>query len=885
MKNAKPWMAHIEEKINNLIDLDPSSRVRCSMFRVPPSVRKLKPHLYNPQIIPFGLYSLERIQNDRLSAMEKLKLEVASVVLRILRAPYTECYHHYDAALDCLNLSRITPHQLHPILSELVSSLSRLPHVSRDSEGKLDMMRGRIAGLKAMGQAPGYELREREVKLLAADLDSCFKVFVGFLGRSTSDSDGKDWKWFCNKVVGDVPVMDLYDDVPDMYDGAASSLLTLDAIFLVGFMLSLHAGFSAESKIRIEELGWFSPVLDVFREEQVRCNIHVIAFDMWLMENQIPLTMIRNALGCLWEVSNHAAVSPAGTEKVLSTLVKHAVKPMLHLVPGDSSKHSTSLDAVPVSECKHLLEYLYRVVCPSVKIRSSTSSSQQKATRKLNHFRESSNPETAATRGDAMKKTKTTSRSQSSSGLESGLKNFGNIDHPILAPSPSFPKCPVFFPGHSLYPPRSSPPFPGFPSSPPSSPDQGKPSDHSPSSLTRPQSPLPVSSNGSSYLLDSSVEDSIRGKHSMELMNGNHEPARWDDSHSPVNTDDELEVPFRTVHRSSSPLPVSDTMNMDDDGLDHVQYTLSSSRSRNNSYATVTIDIPPSLVGKFGSRAELDSSVQNGYVPIMAKLRSASMKTFQSVRSAGHWLGSPSRLLRKLLARRAYERKISFVGMYGTKGATTFRDLDVHGLSKLPTATCPMSGMRILPVPSVTQMRKAGIRCRSGSQVGCKPLLGEGEGLGVFRPTLFLPKLLIDENTERILQNLVAYELVSASEHELMSFLLFMNDLVKKEEDVQMLKQGEKAVLWLTSPVNDFEVISMFGNLVQSCHFTETLRSKEFRRQLTHCYSQSWRHWLYAVIGTVRSRSGILILLVAATFILVALQTVYLLVSYYKSIV
>ncbi|KAL3694541.1 hypothetical protein R1sor_008192 [Riccia sorocarpa] len=829
MTHAKPWMAHIDEKIYNLVDSDPRDRVKCSMFRVPPQVRKLRPHLYSPQIIPFGLYSYERVRNDKPSAMDRLKLQVASVVLRILRAPYTECYHHYDAALDCLNLPTVTPHQLHTILSDLVSALSRLPYVSRDSEGKLEMMRGRIAGLKAMGQAPGYELREREVRHMAADLDSCFNVFVGFLDRSSNESIGKSWKWLCNKVVGDGPVTELYDDVPDMYDGAASSLLTLDAIFLLSFMLSLHAGFAPESRIRIEELAWFSPVLDVFREEQVRCNLHVIAFDMWLLENQIPLTMLRSALECLWDVSSSA--TPVTIDKVLSTLVKHAVKPMLHLVPGDSSKHSTSLDAVPVSECRHLLEYLYRVVCPSVKTSttSSSDSSQQKAAatgrRHYDLGKTSRTPalERAATtrRGEPTTKTKITSRSMSSpsldisarypeaSGITSGigLMDTGIAVRPILAPSPSLPKYSAFLPGYSLYPPTSTPPFPGFPSSPL---DRYTRSDFPPES--QPESPLPTSSNGNGYLLDSTEESWRSGKQSrldrQGLMNGLHEPGvtsttGWNDSHLLVNTEDELEVPFRTVPRSSSPLPVSDTMNMDDDGLNHVEYTLAGSRTRNNSYATVTIDLPQSHVAKLPPGAELDSPPKNS---VLDKLLSASMKSVRSVQSAGHWLGSPSRLYGKLLARRAYERKISFQGMYGTRGGATFRDRDYHGSPKGQTVSgCPMSGMRILPVPSVTQLRKAGIRCRSGSQVGCKPLLGEGEGLGIFRPTVFLPKLLIDENTERILQNLVAFELVSASEHELMSFLHFMNDLVKQEEDVQMLKKGEKAVLWLTSPVSDFE--------------------------------------------------------------------------------
>ncbi|KAG6543321.1 hypothetical protein Mapa_015235 [Marchantia paleacea] len=927
MISEKPWVAHIEDEINNLVDLDPRDRVRCSIFRVPPSVRRVKPHLYSPQIIPFGLYNMERIRNEKMTRMDKLKLEVASQVLKIIKAPYTDCYQHYDAALDCLNLPRVTPNQLHPILSDLVSSLSRLPYVSTDSEGKLEMMRGRIAHLQAMAQAPGYELRERESRLLSADLDSVFQVFARFL-ELNSDSNRKNWKWLCNKVVGDAAVMEIYDDVSDVYEGAARSLLTLDAVFLVAFMLSLHSGSSPESRILIDELGWFNPVLDVFRQEGMRCNAHEIGLDMWLMENQIPLSMIRSALECMWEVSNQAGGS-ASSDKVLVTLVRNAVKGVLHLVPGDCSNHTTSIDAVPVPECKHLLECLYRVVCPSVK-----TSSRRLLSRRHTRIKPSgvSAAEFASrSRGlDARNSRSASSRAMSNSEVESrypstspnyALPNSGAGGVPMLVPSPSSPNYPRVPPGLVLYPPAHSCSFPGFQPSPPSSPtgrESSAPASHPnkqydqshhqrpPSPLMLAPPPLPTStapslapfSSPSGYLKSEAfrlngVTQVLANGETRELdrygrSSGHGEPAApsgWNDSAAlPLGTDDELELPFRAARRSPTPLPVSDVVIMDD-GMNQVELMFSDARARNNSYSTVTIDIPSgSPIGKrlmetaraAGGQSSLPISSSPdgpaGYVSL-SKLRSASMTTIRTIQSARSWAGAPWRLVRRILARGgAGDRKLA--PMAPTRAA--------FGAPKAPAVSVATSDARITPVPSVTQLRKAGIRIRSGSQVGCKLLLGEGGGCGVIKPTLFLPKLEIDDNTERILQNLVAFELVSASEHELMSYLHFMNGLIKTEEDVQSLQRGNKAVIWIHPPSNEFEVVTMFGNLLQNCYFHESGKSRELRTELSKCYSRSWRHWFITFVEAFCSRSWILISLIAATLILVVLQTAYMLLGFYR---
>ncbi|KAL3699472.1 hypothetical protein R1sor_017494 [Riccia sorocarpa] len=93
-----------------------------------------------------------------------------------------ECVQHYITAMDSLRLNMVAVDQVHPLLSDLVGSLSRVPLLTPDFEGKV---KGRewIAVLNKMGAAD--ELNEQQVRQLQFDLESSYNAFINSLPKSS----------------------------------------------------------------------------------------------------------------------------------------------------------------------------------------------------------------------------------------------------------------------------------------------------------------------------------------------------------------------------------------------------------------------------------------------------------------------------------------------------------------------------------------------------------------------------------------------------------------------------------------------------------------------------------------------------------------------------
>ncbi|OAE22008.1 hypothetical protein AXG93_4804s1130 [Marchantia polymorpha subsp. ruderalis] len=94
-----------------------------------------------------------------------------------------ECVQHYITAMDSLKLNMVAVDQVHPLLSDLVASLSRVPQLSPDFEGKV---KGRewITILNKMGAAD--ELNEQQARQLLFDLESSYNAFINSLPKSSS---------------------------------------------------------------------------------------------------------------------------------------------------------------------------------------------------------------------------------------------------------------------------------------------------------------------------------------------------------------------------------------------------------------------------------------------------------------------------------------------------------------------------------------------------------------------------------------------------------------------------------------------------------------------------------------------------------------------------
>eukprot|EP01018_Ginkgo_biloba_P014518 Gb_37209 [translate_table: standard] len=93
-----------------------------------------------------------------------------------------ECVQHFITSMDSLKLNMVAVDQVHPLLSDLLASLNRVPQLLPDFEGKVKM-RDWIARLNKMGAAD--ELTEQQARQLLFDLDSSYNAFINALPKSS----------------------------------------------------------------------------------------------------------------------------------------------------------------------------------------------------------------------------------------------------------------------------------------------------------------------------------------------------------------------------------------------------------------------------------------------------------------------------------------------------------------------------------------------------------------------------------------------------------------------------------------------------------------------------------------------------------------------------
>ncbi|ERM99542.1 hypothetical protein AMTRI_Chr10g6040 [Amborella trichopoda] len=96
-----------------------------------------------------------------------------------------ECVQHFITAMDSLKLNMVAVDQVHPLLSDLLSSLNKVPQIGPDFEGKTKTKEW-ISRLAKMGAAD--ELTEGEARQLLFDLDSSYNSFIAALPKAPPSS-------------------------------------------------------------------------------------------------------------------------------------------------------------------------------------------------------------------------------------------------------------------------------------------------------------------------------------------------------------------------------------------------------------------------------------------------------------------------------------------------------------------------------------------------------------------------------------------------------------------------------------------------------------------------------------------------------------------------
>lgn len=136
-------------------------------------------------------------------------------------------------------------------------------------------------------------------------------------------------------------------------------------------------------------------------------------------------------------------------------------------------------------------------------------------------------------------------------------------------------------------------------------------------------------------------------------------------------------------------------------------------------------------------------------------------------------------------------------------------------------------------IPSVTELSKAGVRfCATRGDLGS---IKFDKVLAI----LYLPKITIDENSEVVLRNLVAYEVDAASGPLVFTrYTEFMNGIIDTDEDVKLLRENKIIYNHLKS---DGEVADMWNGMSRSVKLTKVAHLDKVIEDVNMFYNTRWR--------------------------------------------
>jgi len=179
-------------------------------------------------------------------------------------------------------------------------------------------------------------------------------------------------------------------------------------------------------------------------------------------------------------------------------------------------------------------------------------------------------------------------------------------------------------------------------------------------------------------------------------------------------------------------------------------------------------------------------------------------------------------------------------------------------------------------VRPATELYQAGVRfVRSGSD-SLKDISFDDSGL------LSLPFFKVDDNTEPLLLNYLAYEQIQNVDNAVTSYAFLMDNLINSARDVTLLR--EKGIIkgWVGS---DDDTAALFNRLTKAMTFANGEANKvNVNKRLNAYCNKRWHKWRASFIQTYLSNPWVFISLVGAFILLVltVTQTVYTILPYYK---
>ena len=142
---------------------------------------------------------------------------------------------------------------------------------------------------------------------------------------------------------------------------------------------------------------------------------------------------------------------------------------------------------------------------------------------------------------------------------------------------------------------------------------------------------------------------------------------------------------------------------------------------------------------------------------------------------------------------------------------------------------------------------------------------------------LYLPVIFVDDETEDILRNLLAFEITHKRETKFRMYILIMDQLIQNEEDLAILEEANVINNHLGSSK---KLVNMWKNMCIKKGYNRTTESMV--KEIVADHSSSWHRWAIEFHAMLVSRPWYTVSAIAALLLLIAsiLQTVFTVLAY-----
>ncbi|KAK3006398.1 hypothetical protein RJ639_016636 [Escallonia herrerae] len=188
--------------------------------------------------------------------------------------------------------------------------------------------------------------------------------------------------------------------------------------------------------------------------------------------------------------------------------------------------------------------------------------------------------------------------------------------------------------------------------------------------------------------------------------------------------------------------------------------------------------------------------------------------------------------------------------------------------SRRPKKHRPINQEGEASIPSATQLNEAGIRLMK-NKIGTPTDITFDGGI------LWLPVIVVDDATESIFLNQIAFERFHAGAgNEVTSYIFFMNGIIKNFRDVSLLdSQG----IILNAIGSDKAVAALFNSLSKDTTLDPESSLVDVLNNVHNYYNKPWNQWRAIVVHAYFNHPLAIVSVTAAIFLfaLTILQTIY----------